>query len=61
MQAAWLANATRTDEVRAALKRIVTTVIASEVIGSIRAMFKKDSQDKVWLDSTNSFAKFLRS
>jgi PAS domain S-box-containing protein len=48
----WLANTTpELDEVRTALKRIVADGHrASEVIGSIRAMFKKDSQDKTRLD-----------
>jgi signal transduction histidine kinase len=48
----WLANTTPDlDEARAALKRIVNDGHrASEVIGSIRAMFKKDSQEKASLD-----------
>jgi signal transduction histidine kinase len=48
----WLANAAPDlDETQAALKRIVNEGHrASEVIGSIRAMFKKDDQDKTPLD-----------
>src|SRR5206468_11438502 len=48
----WLANTTPDlDEARAALKRIVNDGHrASEVIGGIRAMFKKDSQEKASLD-----------
>jgi signal transduction histidine kinase len=44
----WLANASPDlDEVRASLKRIVGDGHrASQVIGSIRAMFKKDSQER---------------
>ena len=48
----WLANKPPDlDEVRASLKRIVADGHrASEVIGSIRAMFKKDSQGMARLD-----------
>jgi signal transduction histidine kinase len=48
----WLANTMPDlDEARAALKRIVNDGHrASEVIGGIRAMFKKDSQEKASLD-----------
>ena len=45
----WLANASPDlDEVRASLKRIVSDGHrASQVIGSIRAMFRKDSQERI--------------
>jgi len=48
----WLANTTPDfGEAMAALKRIVSDAHrASEVIGSIRAMFKKDIQEKALLD-----------
>ena len=44
----WLANTTPDlDEVRAALKRVVSDGLrASQVIGTIRSMFKKDGQKK---------------
>jgi PAS domain S-box-containing protein len=48
----WLANATPDlDEVRAALKRVVSDGHrASQVIGTIRSMFKKDGQKKAPVD-----------
>ena len=50
----WLANATPDfDEVRAALQRVVSDGHrASQVIGTIRSMFKKDGQKKAPVDVT---------
>jgi signal transduction histidine kinase len=58
----WLANATpNIEEVGAALKRIVSEGHrASEVIGSIRAMFKKDDQARHLLDVNALIREILR-
>ena len=57
----WLANAApNLDETQAALKRIVSDGHrASEVIGSIRAMFKKDDQGRAPLDVNDVIREIL--
>ena len=58
----WLANATpNLDEARAAFKRIVNDGHrASEVISTIRAMFKKDAQARSWLEVNDLVRDVLR-
>ena len=57
----WLANATPDfDEVRAALQRVVSDGHrASQVIGTIRSMFKKDGQKKAPVDVTQLIQEVL--
>ena len=57
----WLANATpNVDEARAALTRIVNdSHRAGQVIGSIRAMSEKGSQQKAWLDINEVISEVL--